>query len=138
MKNYILTFLKRGLLFSVTGPIIYIIIILILGLCNIIDILTYQQLVLGVFSSIIIAFCASGISVIYEIEKLPLLFASLFHSVILYIVYILMFLINGWLKGNYLSIILFTASYFILYLIIWIFIYISIRVNLNKMNKKIN
>lgn len=137
MNDYVKIFFKRGALFSVLGPIIYAIIILILGSIGTINYEIWQKIVLGIFTSAILAFIAAGISVVYEIEKLPMLWATVIHSGVLYLDYIAIYLLNGWLASNWITVLIFTAAYVAGYLLVWLIIYFSIKTKIKSANKNL-
>ena len=71
---------------------------------GVVDMVSVSEMTLGVISSLILAFIAGGISVIWRIEKLPLMWASFLHASILFLDYILIYLINGWMPFKVLHI----------------------------------
>ena len=76
MKEFMKSFLKRGLMFAWGGPVIVAIVWLCLNGSGVMETLTVNEAVLGVITSTILAFVAAGISAVYMVEKLPL---SLIH-----------------------------------------------------------
>ena len=83
------------------------------------------------------AFIVAGITVVYEIEKLPLFSAILLHGIILYAVYIGIYLINGWLKTQWNAILIFTAAFIIGYGIIWLIIYLITKRTTREINQSL-
>ena len=98
MKKYVLEFLKRGLYAAAGGPVVLAVIYGILGAVGVIESLSPNQVMTGVLSATVLAFTASGITMIYTVEQLPLIHAILLHGGVLYLDYILIYLLNGWLK----------------------------------------
>lgn len=139
MKKHIIDFVKRGALFSVGGPIVYAIVTLILCRCGVIESLSGESVVAGIFSSAVLAFIAAGISVVYDIEKLNLFFATLIHAVTIYCDYLIIYLLNGWSVSveNIYSILIFSAIFVLVYIITWMSVYFYIRRSVNHMNQKI-
>ena len=128
MKKHILDFFKRGLLACGGGPIVMAIVYWFLGRNGVIETLTVNEVVTSILTVSLMAFIAAGINVVYKIERLPLIFAIFIHAVVLYFDYILIYLINGWLKAQLDAIIIFTAIFFISFALIWLVIYlISVR-----------
>ncbi len=136
MKKHIQEFFKIGLVACGGGPLILAIVYGILGAVGTVETVRVQTLVLGVLTSLLLAFIAGGISVVYRIEELPLMWASLIHACVLYLDYILIYLLNGWLKCEWLPLLVFTGIFLAGYILIWIFIYLSIRRNIRKLNEK--
>ena len=138
MKKYVIEFLKRGLMAACGGPVIISFIYLILGKAGVISHLTPEEVALGIMSSAILAFIAGGISMIYTVERLPVFTAALIHGLTLYTVYILVYLINGWLESQLVAVAVFTGVFFVGYGIIWLIIYISVRNSAKKLNSRLN
>lgn len=136
--KYVKKFCLNGLMFGGLGPLIYAIVFIGLGFSGVVDTITREELVLGIFTSYLMAFIASGIGVLYEIEKLPLLFSTLLHMIILYVDYIVIYLINGWIKNDSLSIIIFTSIFFGGYIIIWCLVYFLLKYHLKKINSRLS
>ncbi|MGI5976842.1 MAG: DUF3021 domain-containing protein [Candidatus Limivicinus sp.] len=134
MKKIAVDFLKRGLLGSVFGPVIIAVIYLILNAQGVMESICTGKIAVEILSSVLLAFIAAGISVVYEIEKLPLLYATVIHSFVLYLDYILIYLFNGWLRSRLSTVLGFTAIYIVFYAVIWLCIYLSIRAKTRKIN----
>ena len=137
MKKYLIQFLQRGLTVSVLGPIVAAIVYAILGACGVIETMTVYAICLGILSSALMAFIAGGITVIYEIEQLPLFSATLIHGVTLYLDYILVYLINGWLEAQLESIGVFTGCFIVGYALIWAIIYFTTKNSTTALNRKL-
>ena len=56
---------------------------------------------------------------------------------LLYIVYIVGYLINSWLKFEWLVILIFTVIFIVGYFIIWTIVYLVIKSSVKKLNKQI-
>ncbi len=134
MKKLILEGLKRGLMAASGGPVILSIIYGTLGAKGIVQSLTPQEVSVGIVTIALMAFIAAGISVIYQVERLPLLAASLIHAAALYADYLLIYLLNDWLTSDLVSIGIFTAIFVGGYLLIWLCIWLSIRAKTRKLN----
>ena len=137
MKKHIFAFFKRGLAFSVCGPIILAIIYGILGATSQVQTLTPGEVCMGVLTVSFMAFIAAGITTVYDIEQLPLFSAILIHGVALYLDYILVYLLNGWLKSELLPVLIFTAVFVAGYAVIWLIIYFSTKKATGKLNRKL-
>lgn len=138
MKKHVKEFVHRGLMASVGGPIILAIINLCIQGGGETMTLTVNEVALAILSSALMAFIAAGVSVVYQIEKLPLMWASFIQAIVLYFDYLLIYLLNGWLKCDPKVIFIFTIIFIAGYAVIWSLIYfLSIRPSINKMNRKL-
>ena len=135
MRKYILEFFRRGLVASGFGPIVLAILYLILKHQNVIDVLTVEEVCLGIFSISILAFVAGGMNVVYQMERLPLMAAITIHGGVLYISYLITYLINDWLQWGTTEILVFSGIFVLGYIIIWLIIYSIIRRNTEEINK---
>ena len=99
MRKYV-EFLKRGMAFCFGGPLVLAIVYGILGLVGAVENFTVGEVVIGIFSSTLLAFIAAGMTVVYTVDKLSPFSAALIHGVSLYLDYILLYLFNGWLQSS--------------------------------------
>jgi hypothetical protein len=134
MKKYVLEFVKRGLMAASGGPLILAMIYGALGVTNAVAALAPGDVCLGIFSITVMAFIAAGITMIYQVESLPLPMAILIHAGVLYLDYLLVYLLNSWLPGNAIG--LFTVFFFTGYALVWLVIYLCIRAKTKKLNEK--
>ncbi len=134
MKQYLKDFCKIGLMACGGGPLILAIVYGILGARGAIAAVSVREVVLGVITSLLLAFIAGGVSVVYQMEKLPLLWASFLHALVLYLDYILIYLLNGWLPFEVKPLLLFTMIFLAGYGVIWCIVYLVIRRNIQRMN----
>jgi len=137
MKKNVLGFLRRGLIACGFGPIVLAVFYLILQNRASVEILTVNQVCLGIFSISALAFIAGGMNVIYQIERLPLMMAILIHGFVLYISYLITYLINDWLEWGATPILVFSVIFVFGYLVIWAIIYSIIRRSTAKINEKL-
>ena len=137
MKKYILAFLKRGLSASVGGPVILAIIYGILGATGAVQTLTPCEVCLGILTISLMAFIAAGMTTVYAIEQLPLFSAILLHGVALYLDYILIYLINGWLKSELFPVLIFTGVFIVGYAVVWLIIYLTTKKATGSLNRKL-
>ncbi len=135
MKSFWKRFMKIGAMFSWGGPVIIAIVWLCIYKAGVITTLTVEEAVLGVLSSIVLAFIAAGISQIYHVESLPLLTKTLIQCLVLYIDYLGIYLLNGWMPKQ--AILVFTLIYLAIFVAIWLIIYIITKHSTEKMNRKI-
>lgn len=137
MNIHLKNFFIRGLIFSGLGPVVAAIVYLILYLCNVVGAVSGVEMFLHIISTYILAFVAAGASVVYNIERFSIMKATVIHYVVLYAAYILCYLINGWIKDNIKSILIFTIIFIVSYFTIWISTYFSIKAVSNKLNEKL-
>lgn len=137
MKRIMLDFLKRGLMAAAGGPVILAIIYGILGATGQVHSFTPAEVCQGILTVTLMAFIAGGVSIVYSIERLPLLPATLIHAAALYADYLMIYLLNDWVPRNLTGVGVFTAIYAIGYAVIWLFILLSIKVKTDRMNQKL-
>ncbi len=137
MKKYVFEFLKRGICAMGFGPLVLAAVWGILYACGVLEVLTGVQVVFGIVGISLLTFVAAGITVVYQIDKLPLLYAMLIHGVTLYIDYAAIYLVNGWLKEGIMPFIIFTIIFVAGYALIWGIVYLFIRKDIEKINRKI-
>ena len=130
MKQYILEFLRRGLAAMGLGPMLLAVLYLLLP----VQILTAQEVSLGIFSLSALAFLAGGLNVLYQIERLPLMAAIGIHGGVLYAGYLATYLLNGWLDWGRLPVLVFTAIFAVGYLAISAVIYAIMRRSTARVN----
>ena len=135
MKKHILEFIRRGLAACGFGPIVLAVLYLILQHQGVVQILTVNQVCLGIFSLSALAFIAGGMNFIYQIEQLPLMVAILIHGCVLYISYLLTYLLNSWLEWGAVPVLAFTGIFVLGYLVIWAIIYSIIKKKTQTLNK---
>ena len=135
MKQYIKEFLRRGFIACGFGPLVLAVLYLILQKQCDLQILTVQEVCLGILSLWVLAFLAGGMNMIYQMERLPLMVAILIHGGVLYASYLATYLINGWLALGAAPILVFTGIFVLGYLAIWAIIYSINRKNSEKLNQ---
>ena len=135
MKKNILEFFRRGFVACGFGPIVLAVLYLILQHKAEIEVLTVNQVCLGIFSLSALAFIAGGMNVIYQIERLPLMVAILIHGGVLYISYLVTYLLNDWLEWGAIPILVFSGIFIFGYLMIWAIIYCIIRKRTERLNE---
>ena len=134
MKKFAGEFLKRGLMAAWGGPVVLAVIYLILDANGTADTLTVTQMCMGILSATLMAFIAGGITAIYQAERLPLLTSILIHFGVLYLDYILVYLMTGWLHNALTPILVFTVVFIAGFALIWALIwFFSVR-DVKKVN----
>lgn len=137
MKKYISEFCTRGLMVCGGGPVIVAIVFAILGATGVVQTFTVTEVCKGILTVTLLAFIAGGITMIYQVEELPLFTAILIHGVVLYLDYILIYLFNGWLKSQIVPILIFTGIFIAGYAVIWCIIYAVTKNTTDNLNKKL-
>lgn len=135
MRKYVLGFLRRGMIACGFGPLVLAALYLILQRQGVLQALTVNEVCLGIFSLSALAFIAGGMNVVYQIERLPLMLAILAHGGVLYVSYLAVYLINGWLKWGTAPILVFTGIFVLGYLLIWAIIYTIVSRRTEKINE---
>ena len=134
MNKIVKEFLRRGIAACGLGPIILMILYLILQHKGAVEVLTVNEVCIGISSLTVLAFLAGGMNSIYQIEQLPLMGAVTIHGSVLYMGYLAVYLINGWLQTGAIPILVFTVIFAVGYLAIWSVIYLIIKRNTEKVN----
>ena len=110
MRKNVLAFCRRGVLACWLGPMVLAVIYLVLHRCGGVELLTVGEVTRGIFSLTALAFAAGGMNVVYQIERLPLMVAVLIHGAVLYISYLAVYLLNGWLQQGMMPLLMFSPS----------------------------
>lgn len=134
MKKYIKKFIARGLFVCGLGPIVLTIVYAVLNAAGVVSEVSATEMVIGIISAAVLAFIAGGISMIYEIERLPIVTAAFIHALVLYADYAVIYLINGWLKGGVTSFIIFTSCFFSGFALVWLIIYLTTKKSTDEVN----
>ena len=134
MKKYVLEFVKRGLMAASGGPLILAIIYGVLEATKTVTVLTPGEACMGIVSITVMAFIAAGITMIYQVESLPLSMSILSHGGMLYLDDLMIYLLNSWLPGNAVGI--FTIIFFAGFALVWLVIYLCIRKKTKRLNEK--
>lgn len=138
MKKFMKEFWLRGIIAAGGGPLVLAIIYGTLGAANAVTSLTPREVCLGILSLTLLALFAGGMTAIYQMEQLPLPCAILIHGAGLYIAYILIYLLNGWLQRQLIPVLVFTVIFVIGYALIWLLIYTFTKAKANQLNKKLH
>lgn len=134
MKKFIKEFFKRGLVVFGFGPVIMAIVYICLALSGVEGTLGFIEMSKQILCVSLMVFVAGGITAVYQIEKLPLPFAIFIQAAVLYVDYIVIYLINGWLKNAFIPIIVFTAIFIVGFALVWVIVYAVTK----RMTKKLN
>lgn len=137
MRKFAAEFVKRGLMAAWGGPVVIAIIFASLGANGVMETMTVHEVCLGILSSTVMTFVAGGITAIYQVERLPLPMAALIQAGVLYLDYLLVYLMNGWLQNQMVPILTFTVIFVAGYALIWLVIYQVIKRQTQKINEKL-
>ena len=137
MNKHVKEFLLRGLTCAAGGPLVLAIIFAILAAEGVTDSLSPAEVSTAIASVTVMAFIAAGITMVYQVEQLPLPCAILIHGGVLYADYLLMYILNRWLPRNWQAIGIFTAVFAAGYALIWAVIYLTIRAKTERINQKL-
>lgn len=137
MKNYVKSFLLRGMAFSGFGPIILGIIYVILQNTVTDFSLTGKEVFIGIISTYILAFMQAGASVFNQIEEWPITKSTFFHFFTIYISYTICYLVNTWIPFKPQILLIFTLIFITVYIIVWLTVFISLKLLSKKMNRLI-
>lgn len=138
MKKFWKEFLLRGLICAGGGPIVLAIIYGILGATDTVVAFSPREVCMGILTITLLAFIAAGMTAIYQMEQLPLPTMILLHGGALYIAYILIYLLNGWLLNQLTPILVFTGIFAAGYALVWLIIYFIEKAKANKLNNLLN
>lgn len=137
MKQYVKEFFHRGLLAAWGGPVVLAVVYGILGATGAVQTMTPWQMCRGILTITLLAFVSGGITMVYQVEKLPLFGAIVLHGAVLYVDYLAIYLVNGWLKDGLAPLLIFTAIFLAGYGVIWAIIYRVIRRDTQAINRKL-
>ena len=135
MKDILKEFCRRGIAACGLGPLALAVIYLFLQYNGVVEVLTVNEVCVGIFSLSALAFVAGGMNVVYQIERLPLMVAISIHGAVLYVSYLLTYLVNDWLDWGTAPILVFTEIFVVGYLLIWAVIYSIIKRNTGRINE---
>ncbi|MBO5009715.1 MAG: DUF3021 family protein [Clostridia bacterium] len=136
MREYIIKFLHRGLVFGGFGPIVVGIVYLCISEATGLN-FSGKEMLFAILSGYFIAFIHAGASVFNEIETWSPAKSLFLHLFTLYITYIFFYLVNSWLPFEPKIVLLFTILFILIYLIIWLIVFISVRTAAARLDKSI-
>lgn len=137
MKTFAKEFLFRGCLAAGGGPVVLAIVYGILGATGTVSSFSPREVCIGILTVTLLAFIVAGMTAIYQLEQLPLPSAILIHGAGLYAAYILIYLLNGWLKTQLVPILIFTIIFIVGYAVIWFLIYSVTKAKTQSINRKL-
>ena len=137
IKRYYKDFLLRGIISMGFGPLVLAIIYTMLWIFGVVESVSAPEMCIGIVTITILAFLSGSITMLYQIEELPLIWAILSHGIVLYTVYAVVYVVNGWLETSVIPFIVFTLIFVFGYLMIWGIIYLIQKRQTDKLNKVI-
>ena len=135
MKKHVAEFIRRGLTACGFGPMVLAVLYLALQQKGDLEIVSVNQVCLGIFSLSALAFVAGGLNILYQIERLPLMLAVLIHGSVLYGIYLGTYLLNGWLVWGITPILVFSGIFIVCYFAIWAFILFITKRRTGRLNQ---
>ncbi|MBQ8783711.1 MAG: DUF3021 domain-containing protein [Clostridia bacterium] len=138
MKMFAKEFFKRGLVAAAGGPVVLAIVYAILGARGVISTLSVQAVCTGILTVTLLAFIAAGSGAVYKVERLSVFAAALIQGALLYCDYLLIYLLNGWLKSQAVPVAIFSGCFVAGYLIIWLIVYNVTKKSTDKLNSQLN
>ena len=138
MKKYWKEFVIRGLVSCGFGPIILAIVYGILGATGVAETLTAAEVCKGILTIALMAFIAGGVTAVYQMEELPLFLAILIHGIALYLDYLMIYLVNGWIAEGVKPLLVFTLIFVVGYALTWLVIYIVTRKGTERVNRMLS
>lgn len=134
MNKYVKEFCIRGLIFGALGPLVYGIVMMILGFCNVKIEIQGWQILLAIVSTYLLAFIQAGSSVFEQVEEWSSFKSALIHLLTIYVIYLVTYLVNTWIPLNWIAIVIFTAAIIVTFLLIWLICYLVNRKFKNTLN----
>ena len=137
MKNCAVEFVKRGLWFSVFGPIVMGIVFWIIELTGVDLNLSGGQTLIAIVTVSVLAFVQAGSTVFHQIETWSPLKSALLQLLSIYVVYIATYLLNSWIPLRWEVILIFTIVFVVTYFLIWVTVIIVTKSIANKLNSNL-
>ena len=138
IKRYYKNFLLRGIISMGFGPIVLAIINASLGFSGVVESVSVFEMSLGIITISVLAFISGALTMLYQIEEIPILWSILAHGVVLYTAYATVYVVNSWLEPGIIPFVVFTSIFVISYIIIWATIYLITKKQTDKLSEIIN
>ena len=138
MKKFFSDFFLKGLIAAAFGPPVLAIIYWILGRTGAVESFSPNEVALGILTIELLALVVGGMTTIYQQEQLSLASAILIHGGVLYVTYIVIYLINGWLQRQLKPLLVFSGIFIAGYALIWLFIYWFNKRKTMKINQSLH
>ena len=137
MKQFWKDLFFRGCLAAAGGPVVLAIVYGILGATGTVTAFSPREVCLGILTVTLLAFLVAGMTAIYQLERLPLTGAIAIHGIVLYLIYIVIYLCNGWLQRQPLPILIFSGAFILGYAVIWLLSYAVTNRKAQQLTRKI-
>ena len=138
MKKYVKMFLLRGATGIGIGNIIAMLISVVIAVTSENSTISVYDYAVWTAASSVIGFVFGGLNVVFEIERLSLLKATLIHYFVMLLTFYACAIPAGWYPFSFvpilISVCIFTGSY----VVIWIITYLIIRHNAKRMTDALN
>lgn len=135
MNKYVKEYLRRGIIFSGLGPIVFGIVIAIVGAVTPDFSIAGWQILLGIVSTFIIAFVQAGSTIFNQIDSWSPVKGCLLQLASLYVVYVGSYLVNSWIPFDWIVIVIFTVIFVATFFLIWLIVFIVNKAITKNMNK---
>lgn len=136
MKKHVKSFILKGLTAGGFGPVFAGIIYFFIWLSTNDVSLNGLDILILTASTYLLAFVSAGTSSFYEIEKWSLLKTVSLQCILLYVVYVFAYIVNGWIKIDWMHLLIFTGIFIVGFIIIWVIIYFIIQASIKRLNRK--
>ena len=137
MKRFIKEFCKRGLVAFGFGPVVMAIVYICIEWSGVENYLSMAEVGKHVLLVSLMAFLAAGITAVYQIEKLPLPFAIFIQAAVLYVDYVVVYIVNGWIQSAIVPIMVFTAVFIAGFATVWLIVYFVNQKTAKKLNENL-
>ena len=137
MNKYVKEFLRRGLMFSGFGPIVFGIIVLCISYFDSVAVHSARNIFMGIVTTYAIAFVQAGATVFNQIEHWSVPKSMLCHFGLLYVVYSLSYIANSWIPFKAEVLVTFTVIFAVVFFAVWGIVYLCVRNTSKKINKKL-
>ena len=137
MNKYVKEFLRRGLMFSGFGPIVFGIIVLCISYFDSVAVHSARNIFMGIVTTYTIAFVQAGMTVFNQIEHWSVPKSMLCHFGLLYVVYSLSYIANSWIPFKAEVLIIFTVIFAVVFFAVWGIVYLCVRNTSKKINEKL-
>ncbi|MDF2699052.1 MAG: hypothetical protein K0Q49_608 [Haloplasmataceae bacterium] len=134
--------MKETLLRGLQGAVIGVFITFTIGFTMILltkneFIVTSEFIIKQYVSGLILGFAFGALNMLFNKENLKLARTTIFHSLILTILFIPIGIYAGWLPSNWQQILLAITIFILIYFLIWIICYIFYKKEINQINEKL-
>ena len=137
MNKYVKEFLRRGLMFSGFGPIIFGIIVLCISYFDSVAVHSARNIFMGIVTTYTIAFVQAGVTVFNQIEHWSVPKSLLCHFGLLYVVYSLSYIANSRIPFKAEVLVTFTVIFAVVFFAVWGIVYLCVRNTSKKINEKL-